>query len=152
MPTRQQTTGRLSCFQMNRNLTCLGQMAVAGVGGSQGMSSLGNEKAKELLKIINEWLEDIYYYKNYKNRRIVNNKTELIRPELVKQIEEAKKINDISSASSSSLSSDNLTYKTHPEAIYTSRLLNFDNLPEPRNSDDYYKNYDNISSVEYLGI
>ncbi|GBB89844.1 hypothetical protein RclHR1_16680003 [Rhizophagus clarus] len=32
----------------------------------------------------------------------------------------------------------------HPEAIYTSRLLNFDNLPEPKNSDDYYTQYDNI--------
>ncbi|RIA91136.1 kinase-like domain-containing protein [Glomus cerebriforme] len=35
------------------------------------------------------------------------------------------------------------------EAIYTSRLLNFNNLPEPKNSDDYYNQYDNIISVEY---
>ncbi|RIA80757.1 hypothetical protein C1645_838113, partial [Glomus cerebriforme] len=26
------------------------------------------------------------------------------------------------------------------------RLLNFNNLPEPKNSDDYYKQYDNIIS------
>lgn len=26
--------------------------------------------------------------------------------------------------------------ETHPEAIYTSRLLNFKNLPEPKNADD----------------
>ncbi|CAB5386127.1 unnamed protein product [Rhizophagus irregularis] len=26
--------------------------------------------------------------------------------------------------------------KTHPQAIYTSRLLNFKNLPEPANSSD----------------
>ena len=26
--------------------------------------------------------------------------------------------------------------KTHPQAIYTSRLLNFKNLPEPINSSD----------------
>ncbi|RIA86553.1 hypothetical protein C1645_829114, partial [Glomus cerebriforme] len=34
-------------------------------------------------------------------------------------------------------------------AIYTSRLLNFNNLPEPKNLDDYYKQYDNIISIEY---
>ena len=27
--------------------------------------------------------------------------------------------------------------QTHPQAIYTSRLLNFKNLPEPVNSTDY---------------
>ena len=30
-------------------------------------------------------------------------------------------------------------------------LLNFNNLPEPKNSDDYYKQYDNIISKEYSG-
>ena len=42
-----------------------------------------------------------------------------------------------------------LSYETHSEAIYTTRLLN--NLPEPKNSDDYYKRYDNIISEEYSG-
>jgi hypothetical protein len=37
-----------------------------------------------------------------------------------------------------------ISYETHSEAIYTSRLLNFSNLPEPKNSDDYYKQNDNI--------
>ena len=41
-----------------------------------------------------------------------------------------------------------LSYETHSEAIYTSRLLNFNNLPEPKNSDDYYERFDNISSME----
>src|SRR6266496_2018764 len=30
--------------------------------------------------------------------------------------------------------------KTHPQAIYTSRLLNFENLPEQVNSSDYHHN------------
>ena len=30
---------------------------------------------------------------------------------------------------------DNLSYVTHPQAIYTSRLLDFKNLPEPKNAD-----------------
>ena len=37
-----------------------------------------------------------------------------------------------------------LSYETHSEAIYTSRLLNFNNLPEPKNCEDYYERYDNI--------
>ena len=35
-----------------------------------------------------------------------------------------------------SSSDTELTYITHPQAIYTSRLLNFMNLPEPKNADD----------------
>ena len=29
-----------------------------------------------------------------------------------------------------------LSYATHPQAIYTSRLLDFKNLPEPKNADE----------------
>ncbi|EXX63848.1 hypothetical protein RirG_148520 [Rhizophagus irregularis DAOM 197198w] len=31
--------------------------------------------------------------------------------------------------------------QTHPQAIYTSRLLNFENLPEPVNSTDYLSSF-----------
>ena len=34
---------------------------------------------------------------------------------------------------------------------YTSKIYQFENLPEPKNSDDYYKQYNNISSMEYSG-
>ncbi|GES99822.1 kinase-like domain-containing protein [Rhizophagus clarus] len=44
-----------------------------------------------------------------------------------------------------------LSYETHSEAIYTISLLNFNDLPEPKNSDDYYKQYNNITSEEYSG-
>ncbi|GBB97826.1 hypothetical protein RclHR1_03080015 [Rhizophagus clarus] len=37
----------------------------------------------------------------------------------------------------------------HSEAIYTSRLLDFNNLPEPKNSDDYYEQDDIIISKEF---
>ena len=46
---------------------------------------------------------------------------------------------DVSTISRSKSSSTNSTaptpmnYKTHPEAIYTSRLLNYSNLPKPKN-------------------
>jgi predicted transcriptional regulator len=48
-----------------------------------------------------------------------------------------------------------LSYETHSVAIYTSRLLSFNNLPEPKNSDDYYDDqYDNLISevIKFLGI
>ena len=43
--------------------------------------------------------------------------------------------------------STNLSYETHSEAIYTSRLLDFNNLPEPKNSDDYYYERPNSNSI-----
>jgi serine/threonine protein kinase len=35
------------------------------------------------------------------------------------------------------------SYKTHPQAIYTSRLLDFKNLPEPQNSEEVNKQFYN---------
>ena len=34
-----------------------------------------------------------------------------------------------------SSSTSAISYTTHPQAIYTSRLLDFKNLPEPKNAD-----------------
>ncbi|RIA81418.1 kinase-like domain-containing protein [Glomus cerebriforme] len=71
--------------------------------------------------------------------------------ELQRQIKEADEINDnnLQTSSAPSTSIALTSYKTHSEAIYISRLLNFNNLPEPKNSVDYYKQYDNIISTEY---
>ena len=69
-----------------------------------------------------------------------------------KQIElkEILNNNNLSTNNTISPTSLVLSYETHSEAIYASRLLNFNNLPEPKNSDDYYERYDNISSMEYF--
>ncbi|RGB25694.1 hypothetical protein C1646_771389 [Rhizophagus diaphanus] len=69
---------------------------------------------------------------------------------LQKQIKEAEEINNNRSTSFTPSTSLGISYKTHSEAIYTSRLLNFNNLPEPKNSDDYYEQNDNIVSNEFL--
>jgi len=63
--------------------------------------------------------------------------------ELQKQINEAEEINN--NLLNISLYSTNLglSYKIHSEAVYT---LNFNNLLEPKNSDDYYKQNDNINN------
>ena len=95
---------------------------------------LNRPTAKELCDILLPWCN--YFYNQI---------------ELKKQIKEVEEINNLSTNSAIPLTSLALSYETHSEAIYTSRLLDFNNLPEPKNSDDYYKQNDNIISKEYSG-
>jgi serine/threonine protein kinase len=61
-----------------------------------------------------------------------------------KQIKEVDEINKKSSSIVQSTSSTStLSYMTHPHAVYTSRLLDFKNLPEPKNADN--------NGIEYSG-
>ncbi|GBC00772.1 hypothetical protein RclHR1_03970014 [Rhizophagus clarus] len=70
--------------------------------------------------------------------------------EIKKQIEEADKINEkLASPSLLYNTGTTLSYTTDPQAIYTSRLLDFKNLPEPKNTIDN-KDDDN-SFGEYSG-
>jgi serine/threonine protein kinase len=69
--------------------------------------------------------------------------------EIKKQVEEAEKINEKLTSSSSLYAGTTLSYITNPQAVYTSKLLDFKNLPEPRNAIDN-KNDDN-SFEEYSG-
>ncbi|RGB30130.1 kinase-like domain-containing protein, partial [Rhizophagus diaphanus] len=93
---------------------------------------LNRPKAEEIEKILIKW-----------HRGSCQNSAEI-----KKQIEEAETINNnlqISSVTSTNLG---ISYETHSGAIYTSRLLDFNNLPEPKNSDDYYEENDNIISMK----
>jgi serine/threonine protein kinase len=85
--------------------------------------------ARDLLIILEGLVFDMKKWENGKS-------------ELIKQIEETEKINNKPPV-------NDLPLKIHPEAIYKSRPLNFKDLPEPKNSDDYYEMYDNISSKKY---
>ncbi|GET02602.1 kinase-like domain-containing protein [Rhizophagus clarus] len=65
-----------------------------------------------------------------------------------KQAKEADEINkkSLSSTVQPALSSTGaLSYTTHPQAVYTSRLLDFKNLPEPKNAE----NNDDLFEKEY---
>ncbi|UZO20343.1 uncharacterized protein OCT59_012769 [Rhizophagus irregularis] len=62
------------------------------------------------------------------------------------QIEEADNINEKLTSSSSLYIGPALSYTTNPQAVYTSRLLDFKNLPEPKNAID---NKDDNSFGEY---
>ncbi|UZO27042.1 uncharacterized protein OCT59_019251 [Rhizophagus irregularis] len=79
--------------------------------------------ANELQNLLsNLWTES--YYKNQ------------ITKQIEEQIEEADKINK--KLTSSSLLYDTgptLSYTTNPKAVYTSRLLDYKNLPEPKNGE-----------------
>ncbi|UZO20244.1 uncharacterized protein OCT59_012670 [Rhizophagus irregularis] len=77
-------------------------------------------------------------------------KWQYIPAELKAQIEEADEFNsDNLPIDSVTLTNLGLSYEIHSEAIYTSRLLDFNDLPEPKNSDDYYKQNDNIISKKF---
>ena len=76
--------------------------------------------AKELYQILNKWYDEIEGSKD---------------SEICFQIKECDGIrkNKFKNRSSEDKSK---SFQTHPQAIYTSRLLNFKNLPEPVNSSD----------------
>jgi serine/threonine protein kinase len=106
---------------------------------------LNRPKAEKIKETLSQWYRcsvdpNIYYVDK-----------DLIDSEIRKQIKEAEIINklQVSSAISTNLG---MSYETHSEAIYTSRLLNFSNLPEPKNSDGYYEENNNIISMEASGI
>jgi serine/threonine protein kinase len=91
-----------------------------------------------------EELSDLFsdlYIKNKKGSfRYEENST------INKQIKEADEINK-KLPSLTATSGGILSYITHPQAVYTSKLLDFKELPEPKNADN-----DNQSSVtEYSG-
>ncbi|GBC38505.2 kinase-like domain-containing protein [Rhizophagus irregularis DAOM 181602=DAOM 197198] len=98
---------------------------------------LNRPNAKEIKEILVQWKKE-------------TNSRRYIQTELTEQIKEAEEMNNNKSSNMTTPSSSlSLSYETHSEAVYTSRLLNFNNLPEPKNSHNYYKSYNNISNMEY---
>src|SRR2546423_144848 len=75
--------------------------------------------AKELHQILYKW----WYYKNDRDS------------EIYFQIKECEKIRENKLKNNPS-ENKSKNVQTHPQAIYTSRLFNFKNLPEPVNSSD----------------
>ncbi|GBB84863.1 hypothetical protein RclHR1_11440002 [Rhizophagus clarus] len=99
----------------------------------------------------------VYLIKNCLNANPLNRPTakeiyEILDPsynvELENQIKEVEKLNN-NPLIENTVTNLGLSYEIHSEAIYTSRLLNFNNLPEPKNSYDYYAKNDNIISKEF---
>jgi serine/threonine protein kinase len=76
--------------------------------------------AKELYQILKKWKDELKSYED---------------SEIGSQIKECDKISK-SKFKNRSSEDKSKNLQTHPQAIYTSRLLNFKNLPEPVNSSD----------------
>ena len=73
--------------------------------------------ADELLNIIDNWQNEVNKEKD---------------TEFYRQCKEAEELNESMTSKSNVVSPS--SYTTHPQAIYTSRLLDYKNLPEPQNS------------------
>ncbi|UZO17726.1 uncharacterized protein OCT59_009067 [Rhizophagus irregularis] len=101
---------------------------------------LNRPNAEEIKKTLSQWFRESNSLLNISNLSDYTS--------MQKQIKEANEINN-SSSNSSITSNLGTSYITHSEATYTSRLLDFDNLPEPKNSDDYYEENDNIISIKF---
>ena len=76
--------------------------------------------ANELVRILDRWF---FYEKNDENSVLYS------------QIKECEKIRE-NKLKNKSNEDKSKNFQTHPQAIYTSRLLNFKNLPEPVNSSE----------------
>ena len=80
--------------------------------------------ANELVKILDKWFFDDIIDEN---------------SVLYSQIKECEKIRE-NKLKNKSNEDKSKNFQTHPQAIYTSRLLNFKNLPEPVNSSELLVN------------
>ncbi|UZO13088.1 uncharacterized protein OCT59_004594 [Rhizophagus irregularis] len=70
------------------------------------------------------------------------------------QAKEADEINKKSSSTDQStlLSTSTLSYITHPQAVYTSRLLDYKNLPEPKNSNNDDSEYSDSLRMDFTKL
>ncbi|RIA80469.1 kinase-like domain-containing protein [Glomus cerebriforme] len=68
--------------------------------------------------------------------------------EICKQFVEADEFNKQQQSSAKSSINSEFNYTTHPQAIYTSRLLNFNNLPKPKNA-SYKKEYSDSTKIDF---
>ena len=97
---------------------------------------LKRPKADELHNIIYNWWNEIDNNKNKDDEDIEFS-------EFYKQYKEAEEFNESITSSSNAVSPT--SYTTHPQAIYTSRLLDYKKLPEPQNSkevnDQFYAEF-----------
>ncbi|EXX71949.1 Tpk1p [Rhizophagus irregularis DAOM 197198w] len=83
---------------------------------------------KEITRIISQWLDGWNCL------------------DLRKQLSELGENNDSSNTILT------FSYSIHSDAIYTSRLFNFNNLPAPKNFDNYYEKNDDIITMDDSGF
>ena len=85
------------------------------------------------------------YYKNYDDYlEIGKNKDS----EIVIQIKKAEEFS-ANQESTNTTTTTPLNYQTHPQAIYTSRLLNYSKLPKPKNEENFEKELEELTKSFY---
>ncbi|RHZ75690.1 hypothetical protein Glove_212g124 [Diversispora epigaea] len=97
------------------------------------------------------WNELDKYWKDYRDYLEGKNKDS----EIVIQIKKAEEFsaNQESTNTTTTTTPTPLNYKTHPQAIYTSRLLNFLNLPKPKNEENFERELEELTkSIGDSGI
>ncbi|RHZ85061.1 hypothetical protein Glove_71g76 [Diversispora epigaea] len=82
------------------------------------------------------------YNFDYKKNSCKNNN------EITIQIKEAEGLSANQTATNTTITTP-LNYKTHPQAIYTSRLLSFSNLPKPKNEKNFEKKLEELTESFY---
>ncbi|GBC09596.1 hypothetical protein RclHR1_00090030 [Rhizophagus clarus] len=90
--------------------------------------------AKELFKVLKKWLKDEIDDED---------------SEIHSQIKECEKIKE-NKFKNETNENKSKNLQLHPQAIYTSRLLNFENLPEPVNSADYLSSFQETISTTLI--
>ncbi|RHZ89390.1 hypothetical protein Glove_15g46 [Diversispora epigaea] len=93
---------------------------------------------KELMNELHKYYWDYYYYLDEgKNKD----------SEIVIQIKKAEEFsaNQESTNTATTTTPTPLNYQTHPQAIYTSQLLNFSNLPKPKNEENFERELEELT-------
>ncbi|RHZ89374.1 hypothetical protein Glove_15g5 [Diversispora epigaea] len=83
------------------------------------------------------WNELEKYLKDYYERRDRDS-------EILIQIKKAEEFS-ANQESTNTTTTTPLNYQTHPQAIYTSRLLNFSNLPKPKNEENFERELEELT-------
>ena len=90
--------------------------------------------AKELYQVLNKWHYEVRFYKS---------------GEIYSQMKECEKIRE-NKLKNKSNEDKSKNFQTHPQAIYSSRLLNFKNLPEPVNSSELANSSNSLDLSSYF--
>ncbi|RHZ73759.1 hypothetical protein Glove_229g52 [Diversispora epigaea] len=92
--------------------------------------------SEELWSELDQYYSDYYYLKKGKNKD----------SEIVIQIKKAEEFSaNQESTNITTTTTTPLNYQTHPRAIYTSRLLNYTNLPKPKNEENFERELEELT-------
>ncbi|RHZ83768.1 hypothetical protein Glove_87g251 [Diversispora epigaea] len=88
------------------------------------------------------WNELKKYYNDYRNYLNVGKNKD---SEIVIQIKKAEEFSANQESTNTTTTTTPLNYQTHPQAIYTSRLLNYSNLPKPKNEENFERELEELT-------